>query len=261
MREASKKASINSARCFTHYYVDMFLNALDQRPMLMKLIKRSYITGLLWIAMTPTQAQESVIAEIDQARLERVVALAMDHNAQRKILGVTEKSAKSNVTMAGLSFLNGVNASYFYRQRGRAVVNDLDPYLLNGFQLGIGISLASLISTPAQIKQSKRQLEIARLQIDDFERSLANEVRAKYYNYILVSNELKNRTIEVQDVRAQFERIQSSFELGETDFDTYTAARSSLTMANSALINTEVGFLIAKDELEALIGVPIESVN
>lgn len=206
-------------------------------------------------------AQESIIAEIDHTKVERIVALAMEHNAQRKILEVTERSAKTNVTMSSLSFLNGVNASYFYRQPGRAVVSDLDPYLLNGFQLGVGISLASLISTPAQIRQSKRQLEIAQLQTDDFDRSLTNEVKAKYYNYILVSNELKNRTIEVQDVRAQFERIQSSFELGESDFDTYAAARSSLTMANSALINTEVGFLIAKDELESLIGVPLESVN
>lgn len=222
---------------------------------------RTFMIGLLLVAMISTQAQESIIAEIDHAKLERIVALAMEHNAQRKILEVTEKSAKSNVTLSSLSFLNGVNASYFYRQRGRAVVSDLDPYLLNGFQLGVGVNLASLIAMPSQIRQSKRQLEVARLQTEDFNRTLANEVKAKYYNYILLSSELKNRTIEVQDVRAQFERIQSSFELGEMDLDTYTAARSSLTSANSALINTEVGFLVAKDELESLIGVPIESVN
>lgn len=224
-------------------------------------MKRKISILVLLLAALVGRAQESIIAEIDHAKVERLVALAKEHNVQRQILEVTEKSAKTGVTMSSLSFLNGVNASYFYRQRGSAVINDLDPYLLNGFQLGVGISLASLISTPAQIRQSKRQLQIARLQTEDYDRTLENEVKSKYYNYILLSNELKNRTIEVQDVRAQYERIQSSFELGETDFETYTAARSSLTAANSAMINTEVGFLVAKDELESLIGVPLESVN
>lgn len=224
-------------------------------------MKRKISILVLFLLAFSVGAQESIIAEIDHAKVERMVALAMEHNVQRKILEVTEKSAKTGVTMSSLSFLNGVSASYFYRQRGSAVISDLDPYLLNGFQLGVGISLASLISTPAQIRQSKRQLQIARLQTDDFDRTLENEVKAKYYHYILLSNELRNRTIEVQDVRAQYERIQSSFELGETDFETYTAARSLLTAANSALINTEVGFLVAKDELESLIGVPLESVN
>ncbi len=231
-----------------------------RRPMCMKLKMPSFFLLLLFASMR-ISAQESIIAEIDHAKVAKLVALAKEYNVQRQILEATEKTAKTNVTMSSLSFLNGVSASYYYRQRGSAVISDLDPYLLNGFQLGVGISLASLISTPAQIRQSKRQLQIARLQTEDFERTLENNVKARYYNYILLSNELRNRTIEVQDVRAQYERIQSSFELGETDFETYTAARSMLAAANSALVNTEVGFLVAKDELEALIGVPIESVN
>lgn len=222
--------------------------------------KISLLAWLLLSASSTTFAQESIIAEIDHAKVQRLVALAREHNTQRKILEVNERTAKTGVTMSSLSFLNGISASYYVRQRNSAVISDLDPYLLNGFQLGVGINLSSLISMPAQIRQSKRQLEIVRLQAEDFERTLEINVKSQYYNYILLSNELKNRTTEIQDVRAQFERIQSSFELGESDFETYTTARAALTAANSALISTEVSFLVAKDELEALIGVPIESV-
>lgn len=224
-------------------------------------IKRYFLVSVLVVSMLVSSAQESIIGEIDYAKLEKLIVLAKEHHPQRKILKVTEKIENTAVTMSSLTLLNGMSASYFYRPPGRAVISDLNPFFFNGFQFGIGVNLSSLVTTPMQVKQAKRQREIAQLQSEDYDRMLETMVKARYYSYIQLTSELKVRTQTAQDMKTMFERIQNSFELGEVDFDTYTSSRTSLSEANSAVIATEVGFMMAKDELESLIGVRLEDIN
>lgn len=225
------------------------------------MIKRILILLPLYLLCFGSQAQESLIRTLDYAMLDKLIELAKTNYPKRKINQENEKVAKSTVTMEALSYLDLVNASYIYRPNNRPSINPINPYVYNGFQVGVGLNLGSFIARPFRIRQAKQQLKITRLENEDFDNILENDVKAKYYLYVQLTSELKNKTSAAQDAKSLFDRLQGQFELGELDLDTYSTARANVASTNSALIQTEVSYLMAKDALEELIGVKLEEVK
>lgn len=207
------------------------------------------------------RAQESLIANLDHALLNRLVELAKENYPRRKISQVNEKVAGTAVNLEKLSYLDMFRANYIYRPGNRPTIDEDNPYVYNGLQFGVSLNLSSFLSKPFRVRQAKQQLKIARLESEDFDKVLENDVKAKYYLYIQWTNELKNRTAAAQDAKAMFDRLQSDFEQGQVDLDTYTTARADVSNTNSALIQTEVNYLMAKDALEELIGMKLEQLN
>lgn len=207
------------------------------------------------------RAQESLIGNLDYAMLDRLIELAKTNYPKRKINQVNEKMAASAVTQATLGYLDMFNAHYIYRPDNRPSVDELNPYVFNGFQFSVRLNISDLVAKPLNVRRAKQQRQIARLQSEDFDLMLENDVKAKYYSYIQSSNELKNRTSAAQDAKSLFARLQGQFELGEVDLDTYSNARTNVANANSTLIQTEVTYLLAKDALEELIGVKLDELK
>lgn len=240
------------------------VTCVNKHIFILNTMKETRVILLLWLFLMMigvSKAQESIVNEIDYTKLEKLIELAKDYYPQRQILEISEQQAKTAIALSSLSYLNGISASYYYRERGRPVVNELNPYILNGFQIGVGVNLSSLITTPIQVRQARRNHKVAQLQSQEYDKVLENEVKAKYYNYIQLNNELKIRTQAVQDIKTLYGQVQSDFELGSVDFESYASARAAIAEASSAVIATEVSFMLAKDQLEALIGVSLEEVN
>ena len=146
------------------------------------------------------------------------------------------------------------NASYYYRPNERASINPANPYTVNGFQFGIIVSLGTLVGTPFRIKQAKLDYKIAQQESIDYEKVLTLEVKNRYYNYILQLKELKLVTQIAQDSKGIADDIGLRFERGEIELDGYNISKSAFNSANSAKIRNEVSFLIARDQLEDIIG-------
>ncbi|MEC3879900.1 TolC family protein [Parapedobacter sp. 10938] len=211
--------------------------------------------------LTPAHAQESVIDKIDYQYLEKLIQLAKENNIRKKIFEATEVSARASVTAAKASYLDMFQASYFYRPNNKPSVNVINPYLVNGFQLGVSLNLSTLVRTPGLVKQAKQQRFISELELREYEVDLENEVKSQYYNYLMLNNQLEINTQSVQDNQMILGQMQEQFELGEIDLETYNAAKSALAEAKSSLIRTEVEFLVAKDALEAVIGGPLAEIT
>lgn len=199
-------------------------------------------------------AQESVIEDINYTQLEQFIVMAKENYPRNKVMALMEKKAKDVPTMEALTYLNMFNASYYYRPNERASINPDNPYTVNGFQFGISTSLGTLVGTPYRIKQAKIDYKIAQLEGQDYEKILTLEVKTRYYNYILQLKELKLVTQIAQDSKGIADDIAIRFERGEIELDGYNTSKSAFNSANSAKIRTEVSFLLARDQLEDIIG-------
>lgn len=199
-------------------------------------------------------AQESVIEDINYTQLEQFIVMAKENYPRNKVMALMEKKAKDVPTMEALTYLNMFNASYYYRPNERASINPDNPYTVNGFQFGISTSLGTLVGTPYRIKQAKIDYKIAQLEGQDYEKILTLEVKTRYYNYILQLKELKLVTQIAQDSKGIADDIAIRFERGEIELDGYNTSKSAFNSANSAKVRTEVSFLLARDQLEDIIG-------
>lgn len=206
-------------------------------------------------------AQESIIGEINYQQLEKFIQLAKANNFRKKIFEATESSAREGVTAAKLSYLEPLQAAYFYRPDNRQSVNVYNPYLINGFQFGVNVNLASFAKTPGLVKQAKKLREISELERQEYEVTLEKEVKSRYYAYVMLNNQLEINTQAVQDNQMMLNQIQEQFQLGEIDLETYNTAKSALAESKSSLIQTEVELLRAKDALEEIIGAKLEEIT
>lgn len=203
-------------------------------------------------------AQESVIDDVNNAKLEQFIEAARNNYPRRKIVSAQKDIAKVGVTTATLSYLDIFNASYFYRPNDQTAITapgvTNNPYIVNGIQYGINVNLGTFLQKPFLVKRAKSELKVAQLQEQDYDLSLVTEVKKRYYTYIQMLTELKIRTQTAQENSSVVDNIRNKFERGEVTLDFYNNSRITLAESNSQKIQIEVNFLIARDALEEIIG-------
>ncbi len=226
-------------------------------------MKRAFIISLFVVILSPrvARSQESVISEINYAKLEQYIALAKQNYPRKKIFDANEAKAKSGVPLAKVSYLDPLTASYIYRPDNKSSVNALNPYQINGFQFTASLNLGTFIQKPFQVKQAKADYEIAQLENKEYDGMLVNEVKSRYYTYIQQSNDLKVKTQAAQDGKALLDDLRVRFERGEVELDVYNGAKNALSESLSGKMETEVNFLKARDSLEEIIGMPLDAVK
>lgn len=204
--------------------------------------------------ISTANAQETIMAEINYTQLERYIEMAKAYYPQRQILNEQENIAKNQHIMANISYLDLFSANYYYRPDEKEALNALNPYVTNGFQLGVTLNLGTYLQKPFQAKSAKSNVKIAQLEKQILDTQLEKEVKNRYYNYILQLRELKLKTIEAQDINGTSQSITSRFEKGEITLEEYNAARAAVSASASTKMQTELEYLRAKDDLEEIIG-------
>src|SRR5690606_7416746 len=117
-------------------------------------MKKSLIilAAILIVGVSNLKAQETITDEINYNTMEKLIQLAKEHYPQRKVIDEQENIAKNNVMVANLSYLEPLNANYYWRPEEQKTINPENPYITNGFQLGININPSSLFAKPFQVK-------------------------------------------------------------------------------------------------------------
>jgi|SRR5690606_33942015 len=226
-------------------------------------MKKSILTCLipLLCAFFSLHAQESIIGEINEGKLEQLIQLAKAHVPDRKIADITTEKAKSAHKSQLASYLDLVSVSYFYRPDNQTALGIENPYIVNGFQFGVNLNLGTLLQKPAEAKMAKADYKIAQLQQIAFDEQLEVEVRRRYYSYLQSLNDLKIKTQTFQDAKALSDDMQLRFESGEVELAAYSEGKAALSEASSARLESEVAYLEAKDMLEQLIGKKLETIQ
>ncbi|RZL63106.1 MAG: hypothetical protein EOO93_08105, partial [Pedobacter sp.] len=182
------------------------------------------------------------------------VALAKQNYAKRKVQMARTESVKTGVAVANVSYLDIFNASYVYRPENKPVIDAVNPYNVNGFQLGLNINLGSIFQKPYLVKRAKADYKVAQLEALDFDNQLAVEVKRRYYDYIEQKTQLKILTQSAIDSKGVSESLRNKFERGAVTLDVYNESRITQANASTAKIQAESNYLKVKDLLEEIIG-------
>jgi len=199
-------------------------------------------------------AQESILTEVNKADIESYISLAKKNYIKRQIQLATSDGAKNEVAIANVSYFDVINASYFYRPQGNAVVDPLNPYNVNGLQFGININLGSLLQKPFMVKKAKANYKIAQLEALDFDSQLAIEVKKRYYDYLEQKSRLKVLTQSAQDSKGVAESLRRKFERSEITLDVFNQSRVTQSNSETLKVEAEGAYLRAKDLLQEIIG-------
>lgn len=221
------------------------------------------LTCLLFTFLSSrVSAQETILTEINYGQLEKYIQLAKESYPKRKIIQAQAASAKVAIPIANLSYLDIFNASYYYRpDQNREALNPTNPYSVNGFQFGLNFTLGTFLQKPFFVKKAKADYKVAQLQSQDYDLTLATEVKKRYYTYIQTGSQLKISSQAAQDNKNISENLKDKFSKGEITIDAYNNSRILVSSANTGKIQSEVNYLVAKDALEEIIGQKLSDVK
>lgn len=205
------------------------------------------------------KAQETIIPDVNYNQLERYIELAKENFPRKKVFEAQEEGAKAGVPVASLAYLEAFNASYFYRPNDRSAMDVNNPFIVNGFQFGVNVNLGTLLQTPFRVKQAKEQYKVAVEESNEYTLMLTNEVKRRYYDYLLTLKDLRVKTTGVQNAISIGEELRYKFENGEINHESYSFAVRMLTEAESGNLLAESALLKAKDALEEIIGTTLEN--
>ncbi|WP_235324410.1 TolC family protein [Pedobacter lusitanus] len=138
---------------------------------------------LLSFLCLQVSAQESIIGDINYGQLEKYIQAAKENYPKRKILKAQEEAIKTGIPIAQISYLDMFSASYFYRPGDKQAISGPgqtnNPYIVNGIQYGISFNLGAFLQKPFLVKRAKADYKVAKLQTEDYDYALVNEVKKK----------------------------------------------------------------------------------
>jgi outer membrane protein TolC len=128
------------------------------------------------------------------------------------------------------------------------------------YNVGLSLNLFSLFTQGRKDKISNREIKIAEDKVNQRKLDLRNSTLNKYAKLKLARQILKIRTLAEQDVHANYVLIQQLYKTDEKTFEEYTQASGVYFAAQEARLKAETDVLLAKYDLEALIGIKWEQV-
>ncbi|WP_158795380.1 TolC family protein [Pedobacter sp. L105] len=223
---------------------------------------------LLTLVVFKASAQESIIGEINYNTLQKYIQSAQENFPRKKIFEQRAISAQTAIPINAMSYLDILNASYNYRPNQPASGVSSLPGLngtyitsVNGFQFGATINIGNYLQKPYMGKKARADYKITQLEAQEYNTTLAIEVKKRYYSYIQQIALLKINTESVQENKNVAENLKHKFEKGEIALDSYNQSRINLASSNTAKVQSEVSLLEAKDALEEIIGKPLSEIK
>lgn len=216
---------------------------------------------VLLLVTVKSQAQESILKDINYSDLQKYIDLARVNFPQMKIAEAKKELVKTGIPIAQASYFDILNGSYFYRPENKSVLDPVNPYNFNGFQLGVSVNVGNLLQKPYQVKRAKADYKIAVLEAQQNDKTVEMEVKRRYYDYIQQISQLKIATKIAQDNKGVSESLRNKFEKGEITLDAYNQSRLNQSASESEKVATEINYLKAKDLLEEIIGVKLSDVK
>lgn len=204
-------------------------------------------------------AQESMLPGISYVYVEKLINVTKENYPRIKNFQSQVNVAKFKVTKAQFSWFDGLTFSYVYQPNN--TLNIVNPNFFNGYQIGVLFNLGGFIQKPFNVKQTKEELKIAGYEKDEYELTITSEVKKRYFTYLQYLSTLKLRARSVEDATSILELIKHKFEKGEETFENYNKALLSVTQQNEAKIQNEANLLIAKSDLEELLGQKLETIQ
>jgi outer membrane protein TolC len=220
------------------------------------------LLGLLLVSCLFTQrlrAQESLIPDISYPYLEKLIAVAKKNYPEIKLRQAQVNLARAAYHQANVSWLDAFTASYIYSPKSS--LNLIQPTIFNGYQLSISINVGQFLAKPFASRGARESVRIAEYQQQEYNLSIEANVKRLYFQYLAAQADLRLRAGAIIDGQTAVKQLKYSFQKGETTFQIYNEALTSLYQQGGFKVTAELAMLTAKTNLEEVLGVKLEEVK
>ncbi|GAA4911773.1 TolC family protein [Mucilaginibacter defluvii] len=222
-----------------------------------------FILLFLVLHKQSANAQESIVQDISEVYVDKLVNVARQNYPRVKSFQSRVDVAKANVSIASVSIFDALSLSYIYQPENVTVVDPSNPgtRFFQGLQLGVFINLGTILRTPMNIKRAKAERRVAESERDEYQLTLAAEVKRRYYLYIQRVGQLKTQTRAWQESENGIKDIEYRYKKGEATFETFNTAQVQLTQRRTQKIESEANVFISKSDLEEMLGEKLENIK
>ena len=204
-------------------------------------------------------AQESMLQDVSYPYLQKLIDTAKKYYPKIKVYDKRIENATTDLKKSKLGWFDVASFSFLYSPNNSTTL--VNPSILNGYQVGVFVNLGAVLKTPYTIKHAKGDVDIARYEREEYELNIEALVKQRYFLYVQAKNLLRIKTQAVLDVTGSMEEIKYKYEKGEETLDNYNKYMVSYDDRVQAKIEAEAYLLIAKSNLEELLGVNLEHIQ
>lgn len=213
----------------------------------------------LLIATIGVRAQESMVTEVSYPFLEKLIATAKANYPRVRALQNRVNVAQMNVKKTRLDWFNIFTFTYLYSPNNSTTL--VNPNLLNGYQVGFFTSVGNILQKPINVKSAREELNVTVMNQEEYLLNLEAQVKQRYYTYIQQLTILNWRTKSIQSAESSVNDLKYKFGKGEETFENYNKALGYYANTVQFKIEAEGALLIAKSNLEELLGAKLESIK
>lgn len=224
-------------------------------------LRNIFLLLFLGLVSIDLKAQTSITEEIDYVFLDTLISRAKQNYPRVKVLSNQSAIAKANISKVNVSWLEVANFTYLYRPFDNSTINLQNPNLLNGYQVGVNLNFGSLLQKPFEAKAAKTAYTISKLEEEQYQLALVNEVKKRYFAYIQFLTLLKIRSKSYLDASSVAQEIKYKYEKGEASYETYSSAFVTLANELQFKIDAESALFTAKAALEEIVGQSLEEIT
>ena len=222
-------------------------------------INKCRLLLLFVLSFSIVKAQESILHEVSGQYIEVLIATAKANYPRIKNYGKRIDMAETNIKKTKISWFDVFSFSFLYSPNNTTTL--INPSILNGYQVGMYVNIGSILQKPYLIKQAKSELDIAKFEKEEYELNIEAQVKQRYYLYVQNLAILKLKGLSAADAESSMKQIKYRFEKGEDTFQNYNNVTMSYTDHLQSKIEAETSLLIAKSNLEELLGKKLEEIK
>ena len=223
--------------------------------------KYKYLLTLLLIcASFYTQAQESMMAKVDNVLLQRMIDTAKVRYPRMRKYEHKINEQHYAVNKAKWGWFEGLTFAYTYNASSSTTTPNTSSNLV-GYTPGIFINFGNMLSRPATVRMAREELKIAQDEKEEFNLALEAQIKDRYYKYVEAMAILNLKAKSANDADVSQTQIRYKYEQGIETFDNYSKVLVLYSVSSQNKIEAESAVLRAKSALEEIVGAKLEEFN
>ncbi len=230
----------------------------NQHPVSMVAYPKLLLTILLLTVSSIAFSQESLMKDLDTVYLRKLIDTAKLCYPKVKTFKQSVIIAEEGVKKAKSGWFDLFTFSFSYSPSNATTI--VSP-TLSGSQVGVFFNVGNLLLKPHNIKQAKAELEIAKLNKQEYNLAIEGEVKARYFKYIQQLAVLNLQRDVLLDMDALYKQSKYRFEKGEEILENYSKAIIQVNSQKQNILSAEGYVLIAKSSLEEIICKKLEDIH
>jgi len=196
---------------------------------------------------------------VSDSYLQKLIDTAKENYPRMQVYNKRIENAETEVKRAKAGWFDALSFSYLYSPNNATTI--VNPTLLNGYQVGMFVNFGALIQRPSEIKKAKTEVAITQAEKDEYVLNITALVKQRYYLYIQALSVLKLKAKSLTDVEGTMQQAKYKFEKGEETLETYNKDVVSYEDRMEGKMEAEGALLIAKTNLEELLGTKLENIK